>query len=329
MRSAILTLCLLALTSSSVAAQGWADKMFKDGSTHDFGTVPHGAQLLHRFTITNIYAVRMEITSIVPGCGCVTYNAPKRFLEPRESGVIEILMDAKRFTGPKSVSIRVSVGPEFISTAELKVTANSRADIVFNPGQINFGTVARGQTPTQTMDVEYAGTLPWQVTEVVAKDLPLDTTFKDLYRRPGQVGVQLAVTLKADAAPGPFKEYVYLRTNDPATPLVGVLVEAHIVAPVTVTPSSLRLTGSEKVKIGEVVTRRVIIKGTRPFKVLGVDGGGPEIVSGGEFGPPAAQQTIVLRCRFNEPGDFKREVRIKTELQPEPLIVVVEANVVP
>jgi hypothetical protein len=328
MRKAILTLCVLALTSSSVAAQGWADKMFKDGLTHDFGTVPHGAQLLHRFTITNIYAVRMEITQVVPGCGCVTWNAPKRFLEPRETAVLEITMDAKRFTGPKTVSIRVSVGPEFISTAELKVSANSRADIVFNPGQVSFGTVARGQTPTQTIDVEYAGVLPWQVTEVVAKDLPLDAAVKDLYRKPGGVGVQLAVTLKADAPPGPFKEYVYLRTNDPATPMVPVLVEAHILAAVTVVPSSFRLIGPDKVKAGEAVTRRVIVKGTRPFRVLGVDGG-PEITLGADAGPPAVQQTIVLRCQFAEPGDFKREVRIKTDLQAEPLIVLFEANVVP
>ncbi len=64
----------------------------------------------------------MEITGIVPGCGCVTYNAPKRFLEPRESAVIEIMMDAKRFTGPKSVSIRGLCRPGVhFQAAELKV----------------------------------------------------------------------------------------------------------------------------------------------------------------------------------------------------------------
>jgi hypothetical protein len=328
MRKAILTLCVLALTSSSVAAQGWADKMFKDGLTHDFGTVPRGAQLLHRFTITNIYAVRMEITQIVPSCGCVTATPSKRILEPREAVVLEILMDAKRFTGPKTVNIRVSVGPEFISTAELKVSANSRADVVFNPGQVSFGTVARGQTPTQTVDVEYAGTLPWQVTEVVAKDMPFDASIKDLYRKPGGVGVHLSVTLRPDAPAGALKEHVYLRTNDPASPLVPVLVEANVLAAVTVVPSSFRLVGPDKLKIGEPVTRRVIVKGSKPFRILGVEGG-PEITLGADAGPPATQQTVLLRCQFGEPGDFKREVRIRTDLQPEPLIVLVEANVVP
>ena len=60
-------------------AQGWAEKMFQQGTAHDFGVVPKGSQLLFRFPITNIYAVRMEIVQIQPGCGCVSAVASKRF----------------------------------------------------------------------------------------------------------------------------------------------------------------------------------------------------------------------------------------------------------
>src|SRR5947209_7555314 len=80
MRKAILTLLVVALGTSTAPAQGWAEKMFKEGLTHDFGTVPRGAQLFHKFTITNIYAVRMEITQVKSGCGCVTATATKRVL---------------------------------------------------------------------------------------------------------------------------------------------------------------------------------------------------------------------------------------------------------
>src|SRR6516165_10517916 len=164
MRIALLTLFVLLLGATAAPADGWAEKMFEDGkkTTHDFGSVPRGAQLFHRFTITNIYAVRMEITGIKSGCGCVTADPAKRVLEPRESTTIDVNMDARRFTGPKKVGIRVTVGPEYTSSAELTVTANSRADIVFNPGQVSFGAVTRGQTPEQDIDVEYAGVLNWQ-----------------------------------------------------------------------------------------------------------------------------------------------------------------------
>src|SRR5260370_20326979 len=121
-------------------------------------------------------------------------------------------MDARLFTGHKTVDIKVSVGPEFISTAVLKVTANSRADLVFNPGEISFGTVTAGQSAEKTIDVDYAGTLDWKVSEIVAKDLPLDVTLEKLNRSSGQVGYRVGAKLKNDAPVGQLKEEIYLQT---------------------------------------------------------------------------------------------------------------------
>jgi hypothetical protein len=327
MRNAIVALAVLALGAAQAPAQGWAEKMFKDGLTHDFGSVPRGAQLFHRFPVTNIYAVRMEVTGVKSGCGCVTANAAKRVLEPRESTTIDVSMDARRFTGPKTVSIRVSVGPEFISSAELKVSATSRADVVFNPGQVTFGTVTRGQAPSQTMDVEYAGALNWQVSEVVAKDLPLEVALQELYRRPGQVGYRVKVTLKPDAPPGTLKQDIFLKTNDPASPLVPVLVEATVQSALTVSPPTLSL-GS--VKAGEELTRRVVVRGNKPFVIKGVEGLG----NGVELGtPPAATaavvQTVTFQCLFSQAGDFKRELKILTDLQTTPVTVTIEGTASP
>src|SRR5262249_1887013 len=212
-------------------AQGWAEKMFKELS-HDFGTPPRGTQMRHDFTLTNIYAVRMEITEIKSGCGCVTATVKKRVLEPRETTTLVVRMDGRRFAGAKTVGVRVAVGPEFVSSAELRLSANCRSDVVLNPGEVNFGAVTRGHTPTPNIDVEYAGKIAWQVREVVATDVPYAVTIKELYRRQvganQTVGYRLAVTLKADAPVGMNKHEVYLKTNDPASPTVAVLVESNV-----------------------------------------------------------------------------------------------------
>lgn len=328
MRKAIVAVFVLAVLTSMAPAQGWAEKAFKDGVSHDFGVVPHGAQLFHRFTFTNIWAVRMEITSLNSGCGCVTANASKRVLEPREVTTIDVSMDARRFTGPKAVAIRVNLGPNFVSTAELRVSAHSRGDIVFNPGQVNFGQVARGTTATQTIDVEYAGSLPWQVDEVVVpKELPVEVAKKDLYRRPGQVGYRLTVTLKKEAASGPLKEFVYLKTNDPNAAMVPLLLEANVLAALTVAPAALNL-GS--VKVGDVLTRRVVVRGARPFRVTGVDGVGKDISLGTLLASNSVTvQTVTFRCVFDTPGEFKRELQIKTDLQDTPVTVTIEGTVTP
>ncbi len=329
MRKVSLGLVVLVLAATAATAQqgAWAEKMFQGTLTHDFGSVPHGAQLFQRFTITNIYAVRMEITNIKPSCGCVSAEPAKRVLEPRESTTLDVRMDATKFVGPKTVQINVSVGPDFISTAVLKVSANSRADIVFNPGQVRFGTVVRGQSATQTIDVEYAGALPWQVSEVVAKDLPLDVSFKEMYRRQGQVGYQVRVTLKPDAPIGLLKEDVFLKTNDPASPLVPVLVEATIQPAVTVAPPVLSL-GS--VEVGKPLTRRVVVRGGRPFRILGVEGTGEGItLEGTAPGNPSPVQMVTFKCQFTQAGDFKRELKIKTDLQDAPVSVSIEGSAGP
>lgn len=324
-RNAIVTLVVAACLTATVSAQAWAEKMFKGTLTHDFGVIPRGAERVVRFTMTNIYAVRMEITSIKSGCGCVTATAPKRVLEPRESIDIEVRMDARRFAGPKTVGVRITVGPEFISSAELRVTANSRADVVFNPGQVTFGAVSPGQSPAQAIDVEYAGKLAWQVTEVVTKDTPYTATVKELYRRPGQVGYRLFVTLKADAPVGMHKHDLLLKTNDPGSPTVPVLVEANVQSPVTVTPDVLSLGA---IKADAPLTRRVVVRGSKAFKVTGVEGTGAGI----ELGAPLSEreepvQVVTFKCQPTAEGAFKREIKLQTTLQEKALVVTIEGVV--
>src|SRR5262249_1321891 len=159
--------------------------------------------------------------------------------------------------------IYFSVGPQYISTATLQVSANSRADIVFNPGQITFGVVPQGK-PTQprSLDVEYAGRLDWKIKEIETNSHPLTAEFKELYRKAGQVGYQVKVAVKPEAPPGAWKYELFLKTNDPASPLVPVLVEATVQASLSVSPSELNL---GKLKVGTLETRRVSIRAEKPF----------------------------------------------------------------
>jgi hypothetical protein len=329
MKNGLIALILMAAFSSAALAQPpaaesrWAEKMFKDGIlVHDFGTVPHGASLYHRFTITNIYAVQMEITGCVPSCGCVTATPTKRVLLPREVSYVDVQMDGRKFTGPKTVTIKVTVGPDFISTAELRVTATSRPDIVFNPGQVKFDTVARGQTPTANVDVEYAGTLEWKVNETTtSKEAPFEASVKEIYRKPGQVGYKVKVTLKPDAAPGPFKEFVYLKTNDPNAAMVPMLVEGNVQSPLTVSPASLAL---GTVKTGEALTRRVVVRGNKPFRVTSIEGAA-EVTLGTEPNTtPNLVQTVTFQVLPTKSGPFKHEIKVKTDLEDTPVVVVIE-----
>jgi hypothetical protein len=331
MKNIVLTLFAIALGTTLASGQAGQERwhweqFFKDGLSHEFGTVPRGTQLYHRIKMRNIYAVPLEVNARV-GCNCVTVAPLSQVLQPRQEGYLDVNMDTSRLSGYKSVNIYITVGPEFVSSTTLRVSCTSRTDVVVNPGQISFGVVPRGQaTAPHTIDVEYAGVLNWRITEFVKPDAPLDVTVKELYRRPGQVGYQVAVALKADAPAGPFKHELLLKTNDPASPLVPILVEANIQASVSVAPP---IVGMGNLKVGESKTMLVVVRATKPFRIVAIEGQGDGVVV--EL-PTAAAPVQVLKVKFQpvKPGELRRQLQIKTDLDQESAAsVTIEGSVEP
>src|SRR5207237_1394223 len=144
-------------------------------------------------------------------------------LQPNETGYIEVRMDTTRFTGIKQVMVYVSIaGKGYSSSAELKVSANIRQDVVFNPGQVDFGAVNLGDGTSKTIDIDYAGVLAgtWKITEVVTNNAPVEATIKETRRNGDRVSYQATITLKKDAPVGALKSEIFFRTNDPTSPLV-------------------------------------------------------------------------------------------------------------
>jgi hypothetical protein len=331
MRKALVALfALAALFPATASAQAWAEKMFRDKDAkdnplvHDFGSVPRGSQLYHRFKITNIYAVPMQITNLHPSCGCGSAKATKTTLQPRESGFIEVTLDTKRFTGPKKVTVAVTVGPEYTSTADLQLSFNSRADVVFNPGQVSFGVVPRGKaTDKLEIDVEYAGALDWKVTEVIATDLPIEASFKEWYRRQGkatanEVGYRISVVLKAEAPAGPFKQEFHLKTNDPNCPLLPVLVEATVQAPLVASPDKVDMS---TITLGQTAVKRIIVKANRAFRITAIEGQEDGVTADL---PEAVAETQILTFKWQptKAGDLKRQLVIKTDLDKDGTITI-------
>lgn len=335
MRIAALTLLGFSLCMVGVApAQGtnWGEKLFVseqgkqagDALIHDFGTIPHGGQVHHKFKVKNIFAVKLRLSMRV-GCHCATVSPEEVWVEPKGDAEIDVTMDARKFVGPKRVSIYVTVGSanqgaQYASSATLQVLANSRADVVLNPGQINLGAVTKGQASNQMgLDVEYAGTLDWRITEIAAHNYPLEATFQETYRRPGQVGYRINVKMKPDAPAGALKHELYLKTNDPASPLVPVLVEASVQSSVRVVPS---IVAFESLKVGQLSEgKKVLVQGGQPFRVVSVEGQGDGLTA--ELPQsPSALQTILLKFQPTHGGELKRQLYIKTDLAGSPVITV-------
>jgi hypothetical protein len=330
MRNLVLALSATLLLAQTAKAQtAWADKLFGSDLTHDFGTVPRGAQLKYSFKMTNIYKEPLEITGIRVSCTCLTAKANTSVIQPNESGTLEIHMDGRQFSGPKTIRVYVTVGPKYVSTATLTVMANARQDVVFSPGEVDFGNVARGQSPTKHIDVEYVGTLDWQVKEIIkSAAAPFDLKVEELPKQSNLIprrGYRLVATLKADAATGPFKQEILLKTNDPTSPVLTFNIVGTIQATLTVSPANLALGG---LKVGETQTKKIVIRAEKPFRVLGVDGEGEGI----KVDIPDRQDTtmiLTVSIRPDKAGELKRQLTIRTDLDKETASVTVQGDVAP
>ena len=73
-------------SSSSRTSRPTATRPAPAVITHNFGDVPHGTLCVHKFTITNIYDMPMQITEVRKSCTCLDYVPMTKVLQPNETG---------------------------------------------------------------------------------------------------------------------------------------------------------------------------------------------------------------------------------------------------
>jgi hypothetical protein len=333
MRFALLVIAVFVLGTATVQAQEtpWAVKLFNAKIDHDFGNVPHGSMQTKRFAFSNPYGVPLDVVISEISCNCVTSNLSTQRVEPKGTGYVDVNMNTGVFTGPRTVRVKVTfqnltTDPQYFSTAVLSVTSNSRPDVLLRPGEINFGIVPKGKTVTSVVDVEYAGNMGgWRVSDVETNDLPVDATIEPIRLANGRPAFRVSTTLKTTAPSGLLKGTLALKTNDPATPRVAVVVEANVQAALTISNTNVR---NLALTVGKSKSVTFLLNADKDFRVTSVEGLGDGIGVEGKLPDEATtKHSLVLSIRKSGEGDFKHTLRIKTDYQTEPITVTVEGSV--
>ena len=320
--------------SSAPLLGPWANKFFLPGIdkdpnqasppviVHDFGTVPHGTLCTQKFTVTNIYDVPIQVIDIRVECGCLKGYPPNKVLQPNEQAEFAVTMNAGAFKGPNAKTMYVTFGPNFVSTAVLRFAANSREDVSLTPGEVDFGIVSQGSKASKTVSLKYNGRQrDWKLSGVATANPAFDAEVKEASRG-ALLGVEyyVTVTLKSDAPAGTLNEVIAIKTNDPAVPVVNVNVRAAVLAPVQVAPDKLEF---KDVKVGEAATFKVIVKAMGQaclLTALPEDADGFSI----ETSTQASRQHIVtVKFEPKKAGEFKKELKLQTNLPGNPSATIV------
>lgn len=313
-----LPLALACLLHSAAAADDWPKLLFKTTS-HDFGTVARGAVAEHRFQMENPYVEDVHIERIKSSCGCTNPTVTKPLLKTWQSGEIVATLDTRRHLGQKDATLTVHFDQPFRATFDLKVTSYIRGDVVFEPGDVQFGSVPQGQSVKKRVSVAYAGRPAWKVLEAGTDSPYLDLQIAEVARavdpqtNVGKVTYDLWVALKEAAPTGYFKDIVVLKTNDPnvQTSRIPLTVEGLVVPSLTVNPAVIMF---GVVQAGQSVSKNVVLRGQKPFRVVEVEGPDPRF----RFTVPQTasdRQIIIVEFQApDSPAKISGKIRIKTDL---------------
>jgi len=266
LRQAAACLLLMVLAGSPVSGQQWARKMFQE-SRYDFGSLARGAKAEYRFELTNIYQQEVHVVSARSSCGCTSVRVEKSRLKTHEKGAIVASINTGSFFGQKSATITVTFDKPFYAEVQLQVSSYIRTDVTFEPGSVQFGSVEQGTPTERKVNVTYAGGSKWKIIEVRSANPHVTAEVVQTGRRGAQVSYKLIVHLSAEAPPGYIHDHLMLVTNEHETAQIPVAVEGRVSTGVTVSPAALFM---GVVQPGEKVTKQLVIKGCKPFRILSI-----------------------------------------------------------
>jgi hypothetical protein len=325
LRYSLLSAVLLA-AANPVHASSWADGMF-DELTKDFGSVPHGTVAVHPFRLVNNTGYPVHITNVRVSCGCTAARAVQTYLAPGQETAILAQMDTRRFYNIKTVTIFVQFDQPRFDEVRLAVQANSRDDLALSPETLNFGRVKRGTAAKTDMTVTFLGNSLTQILEAKSDSNYLAPEFKEIRRENGEVVYQITATMRPDAPAGKWYSDVWVKTNNPAIPRLRVPLAIEIEFPLSISPTTVLL---GQLKAGTEADRKVILRGGKPFRILGVAGTDDQVRVQETNAEAKTIHVLTVTLNPTAAGQLSRTLRVSTDLQSGSEIeFTAEAEVLP
>jgi len=312
LRNCCMATILLTLVATNAFGQAWARKMFKE-TEYDFGSVAKNALVEHRFELSNIYMEDVHIVSVSSTCGCTTPRIEKPDLKTYEHGAIVAHFNTDRFTGDKGATLTVTFDRPYYAQVQLHVRGHIRSDVEFQPGSVNFGTLEEGMGAEQRVSMSYYGGSNWRIEDLKTSSPHISAQAVQRQRYGGQVVYDLIVRAD-DRIPAGYLDdrIVVVSSSGGYQQQIPLKVVGRVTSGITVSPSALFM---GVVEPGKTVTRKLVIHGKKPFRVVNVT------CEDGNFhadlpDPTVAKTTHIVPVTFvadGKTGRVSEKIKIQTD----------------
>jgi RNA polymerase sigma factor (sigma-70 family) len=192
----------------------------------------------------------------------------------------------------------------------------------------DFGTVARGTQLRHRFPMKNTGKVPIEITNVRHSAGCVTASVSAHILAPGQEE-WLDVTLDASRFLGKKTVTIHVQVAGKAVIQLRVSAESGEDLPTSQTTVSPGSVNFGTIRVGDEVIRRVVVRGTKPFRILEVAGLGDDIDAEASV-KQAPVQVLQIRYRAAQVGEFKKQLHIRTGLEGQgSLSLTIEGTVGP
>ena len=110
----------------------------------DFGSIPQGARVFHRFPLVNQGDAPLEVLKVDSACGCTTVVVGRKVLAPGERIELEVAFASAGLRGPVNKTVQVSTNDPDRPQQVLNIQAVVQADVVVTSDEVQFLDLAAG-----------------------------------------------------------------------------------------------------------------------------------------------------------------------------------------
>ncbi len=249
----------------------WPRQMFTEFE-HDFGTVAKNEFAEKRFAIKNVFNEDIRIQQVKTSCACTDVSVTQKVLKKGETAELVAVFNTKNFVGQKQATVTVVFAPPYTGEVQLTVKGNIRGDVMFAPGNIDFGSVTQeaiaNNTTAKRVQITKFNNSNWRIVDVKSTFPHVGVTLSQPTRMGNQVRYDMDVRVK-DSAPAGFVQSRLIIVGEEfgRRSEIPINFSAKVASALQISPEILTISSSEK---GEVIEKKVIIKADKPFKISDV-----------------------------------------------------------
>jgi len=206
--------------------------------TYDFGDLQQGDKAEYTYEFRNGGNDTLRITQVRKGCGCQSAEATRNVIPPGEKGGIKVIFNSRGYSGTITKTVYVHSNDPEEERVALVMKGSVIVDLIVKPRALHFGDVPVGESRTRKVYIvpQHLETLQIGSIQTSADFIQVSTAD---YVEMGKKGVELDVTLLANA-PGPtISENIRVSTNSKMEPVVQIAVNARRYEPITLDPHTI------------------------------------------------------------------------------------------